>query len=732
MKKSAILIILLIFIIPISFGVSDYNETGNYNSYYEQGLGFIGDYADFDEGLDASTRILTGALYSPYVSDLDGDGIKEIMVLDDDTLRLYHGTNLEIIDAYTISNNEYYSNPLFYDIDDDGYTEFIIGLEQTGHIEIAEYNGSIFKTQSILNFTGTPFGGEMMIKCKGVNNCVAFYMDTYLGGGGVNKYVRGAFFDSENNLTSQSILTSTVTSPTVCFPFIEHIAVGDYDIDGNDEYIFTVAYADATGDLSFHILWVGESGGSLTLEQSKYEQDSSYSISLSPASCIGVEANELKTAYSSPYVANIDGSLSNGLETVVAFAKDTNEYIMRSYKSNSDRYQRHPDLFDADGILVSNIVRYDDTTFCVMGYDSPDEQLDLLCSDFTGDGFLTQGDFEFFYDISGTYNVTDSDVIYTSLIQTADWSTEYDGHEIISSYGVFGIGTPSVFTGDLYLLFNNPIDESSLISVDAENNGRDDLIALTDSNIWYLDDGYTNSGGRIQEYYINPCVESTWEINTSTEIRLKLYDVDNDMLSGRVIVYYNDDNEQDSGWSINVSSGTTVSFSDFNINKTISVGTIRMMAKDTENPDTIDIIDVAFSVSTQGVVFGECITYSGDIIAGEEVESEAISSGNVTEEYTLQDNNLKSAFIEGANISGIPVLIFVLIMMLGIDIILIMAMHRMIVIGLITVIGFDIMFLVIVALMGLIVEAIIISLFAILIIIGGFWASHIWNKTSTG
>ena len=185
-----------------------------------------------------------------------------------------------------------------------------------------------------------------------------------------------------------------------------------------------------------------------------------------------------------------------------------------------------------------------------LGYDQTANILDLLCaSEQTGQIIETD---EFTFDSGPFYNISfgygDPWIPITHAGQQSTATTSGNNlNEIINSYGVFRLNFEGV--NHLDLIWENPISNGAVISVDYEEVGREDMFVLTDTNIWYINDGFTNLGSNISSYYTNPCLDSTWKINTSVEVRITSTDDEGDLVNSRAIFYQGESNEQDSGWT---------------------------------------------------------------------------------------------------------------------------------------------------------------------------------------
>lgn len=728
-----------------SFSVSAvYQQNGDLENTYRGGTGFFNEDLDFSVTEDINSRPMNDVIDIPLVYDLDTDGMPEIIINDQGAIKLYNDYTLDIIDGYVLPTSTSWSNMGVYVLDEIPYINIYDGDNDIMYF--LSYNGTNFYNVSSYHVTGlnrdpsTP--GDTMIRC-GTDNCLLLSSESDLSAASTTYSVDMVGYNLSGH-GSASILTNPTIQHVACFPSIPSISYEDYDDDGTSEFIasYFITKTTGTGTEQLYIVYITVNSALTALN----EQTITETITLSPptGASLTCKTQGADKWFTSPLVYELDGFSSTGLETVVGMVKDSDEFIMRSYDKTGSQISRHPDLYDADGILISNVVLanvYSDTgvsDFCVMGYHESEIEIDILCSSLQTGG---QDDREFVADVDILDYISLNQVenIKRNSIHAAQHSSDtYLGNnldEIVTSYGIYefdwetqyGISIPARYTFNQ--IFENPIINSSLLSNDMQGTGRDDLIAATDTNIWYLDDGYVNEQGYINDYIINPCIDAAWKVNTSVAIQITPVDDDGDTVSARVILYYGDSNAQDSGWSENVSSGTTLAFTDFNVNKTVPLSKIRLMATDTENYlINPDIIDLNFGVGLDGVEFGDCTTAVSDLGEGEEEESYITTNST----YTVDDNELLYTIVDFANISGLPPILFIILIILGVDLIILLALHYYPTLAIGGILLFDIGVIIVVAMMGFIGTSLIITLFALIIIAGGFWATQQWNKISGG
>ncbi len=642
MFKKILILMLILVIIPFAYAKFNYSELGNFDGYYQQGTGFFNENLGFDINTDGSTRSLSDGKKTPLVQDLDGDGQNEIIVLDDFTLKIYQGIDLVLNGTYSIfGSSGSYSNMIIYDIDDDGYQEIIIADMDTSseYLHIIEFNGSgQFTNQTSFNYTSLDHGlsqGQIVLKCADTNKCLMAYFSRGIAGGGGNFMHSVSFNSTHLSPESANMMPEAGGGVITCFPLIPNMVYEDYDQDGISEYIISGYRIDGSpGSERVFIDYI-------LAENISVAPVRELEISINIGDWRGGELDSCLDSAQGRLVTNplvFDAETGGDLETIIGFMNDGDEFEMRSYDSAGNELDTYPELFDADGVLISNIIRtnvFDSNSFCVLGFEAGENEIDLLCASMTtGETPQTR---EFKLDTDNLWNTTGVYDNHYTLIHSAQHSTvTTDGSnidEIISNYGVFRVDWDTTHTIQLGAnilslehIFVSPLINATYISVDYEKVGREDLIALQKNNIWYLDDDFSFSGAFISNYIINPCIDATWKVSDANddnitrnvEVRITPEDVDGNSVMARSSLYYGKSFNQTSDWSNLASSGTIFVFSHV-INETISSGTLRLETNDTSNPSEIDIIDLSISVSTSGVEQDDCITTVTPIVPPEPV-----------------------------------------------------------------------------------------------------------------
>ncbi len=506
----------------------------------------------------------------------------------------------------------------------------------------------------------------MLIKCGAVDKCIIAYAEDI--GAGVPMRISVTSFNSTGLNSGETLLETQ--NGGFCFPKIRSASYADYDNDGTKEFIISYKEFGTTGSEDIYIDYLDVLLNTTVVIEQTILEDAGTDVS--DNTCLNTNLGKL---FTSPLVFDMDASPSNGFETAIGFMTDADKFKIHTWASDGNFLDDFPEIEKGEGIIISNAMRAttftdgDNRDICVVGYDNIDGEIDLLCGSLITSQSPQSNEYTF--DISDLHNVTLAYGNWNVHASNAQHSTVLTSginlNELVVSYGVFEIdqsGAGCGLTGDcsMSLIFENPKPDSVVISVDAEKEGREDLLVMQTDRLWYLDDGFTNTGGNISRYITNPCLDSTWRINTSVEIRVQVTDFDSDQVAAKTILYLDDANEQDSGWTTNQTSGTTFSFS-FKANTTIGSGTLRMVGRDTGQPLQNTTLDVSFSVGANGVGFGECETDSGLLITEEDIFTES--------EIDRQDNALVTGARVISNLFGgigesVVLLIIMLILVYGI------------------------------------------------------------------
>lgn len=632
------------------FAYTEYTQLGGSDALFNTGETLFNNEIDNDK-IVSTVKTLNNPSYNPYVKDLDGDGEKEIIILDSTSLKIYD-SELKSVDGINLFSNVYSNIEIV--LIDGNYNIILANQIDTLTVNVMSYtfDGTLLSLTSSVNYSVSQTPRDIVIKCgydENIDNCMLI-----------------TTADNVNNIGNVLILSTwTYTDGIIdnfeysnnyeikyCMPSIPLIILDDYDEDDTKEYIFSYFKADGSGsswvDSGNIDVFYTNSSHNLIFEQNMYKNIGSYSFNMEFCSSpltqyTGVSMNNLIT---SPIVFDFDDNPSNGHEIIIGLVTQPEiqhaDFKMYSFKTDGTILGDYPEYTDANGFLMSNPVKMnaftdtDDTDICVMGFDYNTDELilgglDLLCA--SGDsGIFGDYSHQFYYlaglDYNLTYNVNDNHLYH--LIHSVKSNSHIENgvnlDDILTSYGTFYLDY-ALLTDLLVFSYEIPQKSSTVIPIDLYNYGYNQLLFYTDTNVWLYTDGFVNKGcgqtdnNCIKEgSSINPSIDATWKKDTDLEIRLNLEDINNDNVSGRATIYYGTGDQQISAWSEWYRSGTTITIDELETNHKILNGILRIEVRDSENPEMIQILDLSFSIADEGIIFGDAIYYFGE--TEEEIEEE--------------------------------------------------------------------------------------------------------------
>ena len=619
----------------VSLGDNQYNEIigGTFNAL------------NLDDTPTGTKSIGTSG-FIPLSADLDNDGTKETIVLDGATIRIYEDNDLSIVDTYSTVSTGDFQYAVVHDINEDGFLDII--AIQDDVVSMITYNGSLI--YSIGNAT-LSYGDTATIGCKD-GYCLALKSVNQAGGYNVPAYIHAYGFNETDvtEITLDSFSGSNYQA-IICQPAINSFELEDYDNDGNDEFIVSYYKYMSTGGANEQVVinYINVFDN-LTVDS---EQSISHTTGLSAnnfastGKCDNVNTNYANTHITSPSVYNYDGGSSNGLETVIGYMTSYGYYRIMVYTSTGVEIEEYPNLlgisYSADGFRLSNVIRAnaftdtDDVDFCVMGYNTPNNNIgavndgvtDLLCASLQTGG---DDDEEFFFNTDDYYNTSYryADTIH-AIQEVGDTTDGNNLDEILTPYGVMEFQYNGLLVNELNLLYEISKPDGAIMPSDTDGTGQSDLLVQTATNIYYYDDGFTNSGAEITNLRFNPCYNEIMKNGTQSEVIVEVTDVNGDNVGARVTWYDGLSNEYQSDWSTNVTSGSEITFSML-VNKTVSNGIITIEARDTESPSDIDSETRTFSVALTGVEYGDIICDESVLTddQGEDVSPTALNTTQTT------------------------------------------------------------------------------------------------------
>lgn len=719
---------LLLFIFlaaPIS-GAFDYSSRGFNNKQYhtENYTLFNSLYAGlFGSPVIYSKNIVNNLFQPPVLKDITGDGNAELFVSSGNDIIIYQNKTLQVMDDIIFNN------------DVNKYS--VYSFEGSHYIVATITQGAYAVNVSIYNITGGNFISNFWV---GLNPNYKYAMteacDETTGRCAVLWAYPETIYVTAFNLTGtgysdlEGIETRASANNIMCIPTLADITVSDINSDGINEYVFSYSEISAIGaaffEVSAAVITINSTGNVNVLYDTVLE---------TPDFNSGNTCPDYQYYYTSPLIG--DFVAGSTIDMVIGISTTDKKFRLNVYRwlgSAFNYYDRHPAVFTADGIILSNPVLanvFEDTglnDYCVMGY-TENNATDLLCgSQMTS--FLPETR------EAQTNNFTNIFVPQANTAQNIIHSMQavsnvFDGQDIsefLTPFGIYQFANCGLLGYcDLNIIY--PISYTNGIASYGKVTDKPylNLFYTTATNLYMIDDKYTNSNAKIDSYSINPCIESVWKQNTTVEIGITAIDTENDDVRIRAVLYADSLSEQNSGWLGNYTAGTTITASFTANNKTTS-GKIKLQAQDIKQTDnsTYDEIILSFAVSNDGVSFGDCQTIASGLVAAAAAEAEAVgNAGNVT-----NTNNALTAWAdETAGTFGIPIIIVILLFLAFLDIVIFMMLVSHPVMALTACGIIDFVLVIIFSLIGWIPASLVITLIVLLVIAGVIYISFLFNKS---
>lgn len=627
MKPLYLLLTVLLFI-PISFAGS-YNHTGYDDFVLERGT--FNANTDPLEDISTTSRSLIDGRYVPLVADMDNDGTNEILVIDDNDVKLFQDTSLTPLGSAVLSGTGGLSNQIIFDIDGDGYREMIVAEEEDELMRIYQYNGSVFSLDNSFTLSGitahTVSGansGQFLLQCRDVNDCLLVWGRQGNGITGTSiGMIYAQSFNSTDMIGSALALetTASAVSQTACFPKIRTMEASDLTGDGDKEYIFSYMFYIGGGldTDKYRVKALDVSSGTVSTAWTfSIDADSV----TDPSGTIACSDN-VERFFSPATVFDFDSSTS-GRESMIAYMINSNAYRIKSIDATGGEIDQFPEIDSGAGILISNAFKSNvfpsgnRNDICAVGYDNGNNEITMICgSKDASELFETYEYTASVTSISPAYNVTQDylnhNVISHSTQQSNALSDGVDLSEILTPYGVYTADFEECsILGNCDDGFNNIFlnfcGDSVNLAIDIENIGSTDLLCMTDTEIVYIDDLLSNQPATITQLSFDPCITDTIiKVNETLKVTVQVTDgvqgsIPADKVNQIVTTYKDTDNELISS-AFNLTSGSQNSHFML-LNQTGTNFNLEVQGYDNGKPSSIDIIDLTFSVGQNGAETG--------------------------------------------------------------------------------------------------------------------------------
>lgn len=530
-----ILILLTTITTAISFPYPGYNDNIGGTSYFDNA-----------NAIEESSKATSDPGFMPLIEDLNNDGTKEIIILDDANVEIYHGSTLTTVDAIAFAADPH--TAYVYDIDGDASNEIIVLTES--NTSILSFNGTNIAVQ--YSVAHGFLEASAVIGCRGTNDCVIIE-----GTSASAAYARTSVFlhvltstnltyndtaASSYEITYETSGSSSTYYYTQCPANIPYLQIEDVDTDGTKEFLTTIFFDSALASSKVKLVSFNYNTTGMIQEwiYSKSTDVYNPTFTNSLTYCTRTEYT-IPRIISSPLTFDFDGFPSNGLETVFAYMKDSNEFKMVMISGTGTLLDTYPSILDADGVIVSNPVlmnAFSDTgqeDFCVMGYSHDINEIDLSCGSAQTSGVESK---EFNYAVGSPGNIALGTQYYVDFIQNINRVANYnDGNnldDVITPYGIFYIDYD--LDNELIPVYLSPHLNASHVSVDVNGDGRDDIIELGANGLVYWSDGFTDHQVEITKITQNPA--SPICTNTTLTFQTFLTDGENDAGNCTYNYYY--------------------------------------------------------------------------------------------------------------------------------------------------------------------------------------------------
>lgn len=537
-------LLFVMFLILFSFVcMGDYRRMGGLEQDYQVDYNVFG----APDTVTTTTGIIelsSGSTYPPLISDLNKDGVKEIIVLEGSGITLYHSKNLVSVTGVTHGLTSPTSNLEIFDIDGDGTNEIILAGANK-EIKIFSFNGSHIVTENTLNFVWAAYsGGSMLIRCRDTNECLLIAQDEDTRSA---TDLRAFVFSSANGTQATLNLETTASSNIFnCFSKLPQIMLGNLDNQGDDEYIITSVLVDITGseELKVYAVWVNNTDETdVSLLWDVNLRTNGFS---NEQSC---EAGLYENWVSPPLVYDISNDNGDLSEIAVAYRKTATEIELAYMIETGEIIKTFPNFPELwYGASVSNVIPLDyhpDTSvtdMCVLT-NTPGYNQGLYCTaiDSILFGWIT-GTNEIYFLTS--WNLTNEYKSYKGLIQITDSNNGDDLPDLTTTWGIIYIpdmNNELLCTHDTcntgYIWQSPKVNGSFIISSVDDTNG--DVLVRQKESLWYIDDNFINTPGQITGVSFNPCItQDIVKVNSTISVTVTVDDFNGDDVNARAIFYY--------------------------------------------------------------------------------------------------------------------------------------------------------------------------------------------------
>lgn len=570
MRAAITLVMLFLFLIPISLGY--YAQDGGSNSDY-----YFTETAIYNgQNISIGVASVTNPQKVAMSFDFDGDGDEEIIVANADTLYAY-SRSMTLIDSIDFkAAGETGVKAATHDMaianldSDSDYEIAVLGVSgSVVNVEFFDFNGTDFTNYSKLLAMSNSNTDFADIECDtSTRLCIVMSgskispnSEIYIGT--INMSYGTTLFNST------TVYTNTDGTAFGCAPRHNPFVIEDYDNDGNMEVI--ISYLDtkdsAAETMNIKTYTFSIANGAPTLKDSVSE---TLALGIDGDGCQDSENEDMMIT--GPMPVKFQSAETNKYDIVVGVAYDesyplcdgTYAYKIYAYNENLDLIDDYPEdgeftlcnpNDDTSGDYVGNLFRMDISNgygkdICMPIYDHANSKLKVLCATKYLGGLVVPGagiwDQHHLYQATlgeGTFNATPS--YYNRSIGNT-FAVSINGtvrHYFASSMGIFKYDLGEVYSFTYPYLAVSPTlydKNEDLLGIDASS-----VYLFSASPIEYY-------CGETRDCYslvnIRPSTANVWYWNTTVSVTTKVYDPNDDWVQVLVNVYEGDVNQQSTGW----------------------------------------------------------------------------------------------------------------------------------------------------------------------------------------
>ena len=562
----------VLFILLIPLVSADYTQLGTTDNNY------LLDNYRFNSSVQITEYIAPLQLPKQYplTADFTGDGIEEIFVIDDGVIKMY-SSELELIDGWTVINyDERDFNYILGDHDQNGLMEVAFAGGFMDSFTVIEYNGTEFNIIIEDTDLANIENGECVL---GINQNPQGYVGYCINRNGatqISAAIYGFFWDT--NGQDEKLIYNYNGADVYDFSCLpEGISVHSEDIDKDGKVEHTINWmtygsGSSIDEIIYFLSFYVKPDGNID-EETVYQYNVGNVIQgFDDDRRCWSEKYNFTDYMSAATIGEFDGISSNGKEYAVGYRIDANDrekFRLGIFSNTGIPILTKPDLLGdaALGRIISNAFQanvFSDTGLdpCIMAYNQEDQEFSVLCvSPYSTEPWALSS-YMFW-----TYNTTQLGLISEGFKEynRLTHAIHIDGSDLVSEmmtpYGIMGL-SDNCFTVfcDLEYVYDSSRRQSVTIGSDINQDGFGDLIILQDNALWIQYDGIVPQPPVIQgNYYIEPCLEEPWKVNTTVKVEFTAFDPDNPILYAWVVLYDGEPYAVSSS-NVTIQSGQTAIF----------------------------------------------------------------------------------------------------------------------------------------------------------------------------